>query len=248
MLAQHRRQPVGLVALGVVLRADPEEADVEQAHGARQHQLAREARAASWPGVAPAARSSRATRRRSSGSASPNADHRIELQAVPVRPPALVVEVLLAAGSVDAGGLKVSQRIHADPHLPPRRRHRERGDAREHLRVVDPLPVRVQVFGRAPPPAAPDARGRARRPAKPGRHQVSPSTPGRSASEGPAPNAGAYRSGSAGGAGGAGADGVFPGAGAGGAGGGGADSVLAGPSCVSRSCSPAVMCATAWPS
>ena len=43
VLSQHRRQTVGLVALGVVLRADAKEAEIEQSHRTREHALAREA-------------------------------------------------------------------------------------------------------------------------------------------------------------------------------------------------------------
>ena len=42
VLAQHRRQPVGLVALGVVIRADTEEPEVEQPHRASENALSRE--------------------------------------------------------------------------------------------------------------------------------------------------------------------------------------------------------------
>ena len=45
----HRRDPVGVVLLGVVLRADPEEAAVEQPRGAGQRALARHAVARQVP-------------------------------------------------------------------------------------------------------------------------------------------------------------------------------------------------------
>jgi hypothetical protein len=40
-----------------------------------------------------------------------------------------VVEILLAAGGVDTGGLKVAERIGTDPYVAPRRRNRQGADS-----------------------------------------------------------------------------------------------------------------------
>src|SRR5207244_4990157 len=59
---------------------------------------------------------------------------------------------------VDARCLKVAARIHADPYLPPCRRDCKRGDTLEHLGVVDPLALGIEVLEAPAPPPAADAR------------------------------------------------------------------------------------------
>ena len=129
MALAHRREPVGVVLLRVVLRADPEEAAVEQPDGAGEHL----ARAASRPARGPCA-----TRARSCGSAARELDHRVELLGVAPLAPAVVVAVLLAPGGVDAGRLDVAHRVGADPDVLPGRRDGELADPLEHARLADP--------------------------------------------------------------------------------------------------------------
>ena len=56
-----------------------------------------------------------------------------------------MVEVLLAAGSVRAGGLKMAPRIAADPYVLPGGRNRELADPQQRLRIGDPVAPLVQV-------------------------------------------------------------------------------------------------------
>ena len=145
--SQHRGQAVALVGDGVVLGADAEEPEVEQAGRAREDPGAVERVAAQVAAhAAPEL-----------GQVVPELDHRAELLAVAPGAPLVVVAVLLAPGIVDPRRLEVAERVEADPHVPPCRRHGQVGDALERLRVVDPLPVRVEVFEAAAPPAPRDA-------------------------------------------------------------------------------------------
>ena len=145
----HRRQPVGLVLLGVVLAADPEEAPVEQPDGTGEHTLARH------PGqfdVSRGDRSQRAEapwRRRSSRRTSPG----------------------LAAGATRRGsGIAFGRRRQC--RWPgcgrsggdrSRRRStpegsRVRAIRSEHLRVLDPPAGLVEVLEAAAAPAPGDSR------------------------------------------------------------------------------------------
>jgi hypothetical protein len=84
----------------VVLRADPEEAEVEHAYGAGEHALARKLRRRRDVARHAAAH----TRQRLA-----EAHHRIELLPVAVGSPTLVVEVLLASGGVGASCLQMAE-------------------------------------------------------------------------------------------------------------------------------------------
>ena len=141
----HRRQPVGLVRDGVVLGADPEEAAVQQPHGAGQHVVAVELVAGEVRGDALAQRGQRAG----------ELDHVVELLLVAALAPARVVQVLLAPAVVDAGGLDVAARVRADPDVLPGRRDHQLVDPLQHLGVGDALAVGVEVLE---PLAAPPAR------------------------------------------------------------------------------------------
>src|ERR1700683_1077327 len=52
-------------------------------------------------------------------------------------------------------------RVHADPHIPPSRRDHQLRDPLEHLRVIDPMPVGIQVLKATTAPPPRDARRRA---------------------------------------------------------------------------------------
>jgi hypothetical protein len=132
--------------LGVVIRADAKEPQVEQANGTRQHHRSGElAHRQPLGRIAPrlqiCADAPSQSRQRFS-----EAEHRVELCAVAVGAPALVVEVLLAPGCVEAGGLQMAQRVCADPDLAPRRRDRKRADALAHLSVVYALSCTIEVL------------------------------------------------------------------------------------------------------
>ena len=64
-----------------------------------------------------------------------------ELLPVAAGTPHRVVQVLLAAGSVDPGRLKVSHRVGADPHLRPGGRDRQASHVSEQLGVREPVSV-----------------------------------------------------------------------------------------------------------
>src|SRR5262249_54129831 len=66
-------------------------------------------------------------------------DHALVLRFVADRAPAGVVEVLLAAAGVAAGGLQMAVGPRADPDLGPGGRDRQRLDAAERFGVVDVL-------------------------------------------------------------------------------------------------------------
>jgi hypothetical protein len=63
-----------------------------------------------------------------------------------------VVEVLLAPGGVDAGCLKMPERVGTDPNVLPGRRDRQLAETLGDVLVLDPAPLLVEV--REPPPAA----------------------------------------------------------------------------------------------
>jgi hypothetical protein len=77
--------------------------------------------------------------------------------------PSLVVEVLLATRRVETRRLQVTHWVHADPHVFPSRRDRERGDPFDDLGIVDALISWVAVFKTAAAPPADDAGRRATR-------------------------------------------------------------------------------------
>src|SRR4051794_15631129 len=105
MALSHRRQPVGVVLLGVALGADPEEAPVEQADGARQHALAGDGPLAQVA-LLPCAELRQRPR---------EFRHGVELLAVATLAPA----VLLPSARVDSGRLNVPERIGTDPDVLP---------------------------------------------------------------------------------------------------------------------------------
>src|SRR5215218_9065622 len=146
MLAVHRRQPVGLVRLAVVLRPDPEEAPVEQAHGAGKHALAHEAAAAEM--------SFRRSPELREGAREP--DHLVELLLVPSLAPGAVVDVLAPPRGVRADCLNVAERVRADPDIPPGRRYDQLADPLQHFVLVDPVSLVVEVLEAATPAAPGD--------------------------------------------------------------------------------------------
>ncbi len=84
--------------------------------------------------------------------------HAAKLLAVSVLAPAGVVEVLLAPRGVDARGLEVTELIPADPDVLPGRRNGEAADALQDGRVLDPVPVLVEVGEAAAPLHPPQSR------------------------------------------------------------------------------------------
>jgi hypothetical protein len=73
------------------------------------------------------------------------ADQAVVLLLFLLRPERRVVEVLAAAGRVDARRLQLGVRSGRDPHVFPRRGNDERLDARELRLVADAVSARVVV-------------------------------------------------------------------------------------------------------
>ena len=143
MALQHRREPEGLVLLCVLLRADAEEAAIEQACCAREHALARDLAQAQVLG------GDSAEVRELAG----EVDHLVELLLVAPQTPLRVVDVLPPPSRVGAHRLDVAHRVRADPDVLPGRRDDEFADALEDLGLFDPLAVLVQVLEPSPAPA-----------------------------------------------------------------------------------------------
>ena len=151
MALLHRRDAVRLVLLGVVLRADAEEAAVEEAHRAGEHALPRQ------PPLGEVLRRGSADDRQRAR----EAEHLVELLLVAPSAPLRVVEVLPPSRRVRAHRLDVAEGVGADPDALPGGRDDELADALEHLLVVDPLAVFVQIFEPAPAAAPEDPGARA---------------------------------------------------------------------------------------
>jgi hypothetical protein len=88
----------------------------------------------------------------------PKGEHRVELAPVAVSAPTSVVEVLLAAGRIDSGGLEMPMGVRTDPHIPPGWRDHQLRDPLEHPRIVDSSPVGVEVLKATAAPSPRDAR------------------------------------------------------------------------------------------
>src|SRR5437763_2919521 len=148
VLLAHRGQPVAVVLHRVVLRADGIEAAVEQPDGARENALAAQvvARKVTCHQLAHLRERAR------------KVDHLVELLLVAPLAPALVVEVLLAPGGVESGGLQVAVGERADPHLLPGGRDPELVDPAQHLRVLDLAAAVVEVLESLSAPPAADSR------------------------------------------------------------------------------------------
>ena len=153
----HRGQAVGLVLRLVVLATDPEEAAVQQAHRTGEHPLRRKPLEGQVPGHA-AAHERQGPR---------ELDHGVELLLVAPLAPAPVVDVLLAATSVDSRRLDVAHRVGADPNVFPGRWDRELRDPLDHLRVLHAVAIRVDELEAAPSPAPRDPRACAIDPSQP---------------------------------------------------------------------------------
>ena len=151
VLLAHGRQPVRVVRLGVVLAADAEEAAVKKAHGAGEHALLVEL------GSPQVALHAPPQLRQAAG----EPHHLVELLLVAPLAPLAVVDVLLAAAGVDAGGLDVAHRKGTDPDVLPGGRDDELADALEHLGILDAGSVLIDVFEPATTSAAADAGRRA---------------------------------------------------------------------------------------
>ncbi|MNR34656.1 hypothetical protein D3C85_1524460 [compost metagenome] len=69
---------------------------------------------------------------------------------IPHLPPARVIAVLLASAGIPAGGLQMPTWIGADPYIGVGRRHRQRVEALDLIRVGHALPCRVEIAELAP--------------------------------------------------------------------------------------------------
>src|SRR5207249_167177 len=98
-------------------------------------------------------------------------EHVVELLAVAVEPPDVVVPVLAAPPGVDAGGLDVAVGHGTDPHVLPGRRDDEVLDAGEGVGVGDAAPAGVEV-DESPPRPPPRQAGTAAVDAAQARHAV----------------------------------------------------------------------------
>src|SRR5205085_8154764 len=120
-----RREAEGAVRGRVALAADPEQPQIEQPERARENALANQ--------PAPRQILDRALTKRRQRASEP--DHLVELLAVAVLAPTLVVEILLASRVVLPGRLDVAHRVGADPYVGPRRGNRHRAHPRQDARV-----------------------------------------------------------------------------------------------------------------
>ena len=148
MALLHRREPVGLVLLGVVLAADPEEASIEQPDGAGEHPFTRHPLELHM-----VRRDSTHARERPC-----EREHLVELFLVSPLTPLVVVAVLPPAGDIRADRLNVAVRVGADPDVRPRGGNHELADPAEHLGVLDALACLFEVFEAAAASAARDSR------------------------------------------------------------------------------------------
>ena len=114
-----RGRPVVVIEFGVLLPADPEQAEVDQPDRGRGHAVAVE--------VAAAEVGHRGGPQRGQRAGEPQ--HVRELLGVALLTPHLVVAVLGPAPAVDARGLDVAQRVGRDPDVLPGRRDAEGTDA-----------------------------------------------------------------------------------------------------------------------
>ena len=69
--------------------------------------------------------------------------------------PSLVIQVLLAPGCIDSGGLQMPEWVPADPHFLPRGRNRQAANALEALLVPHAAPPMIEILKPAASPAAP---------------------------------------------------------------------------------------------
>jgi hypothetical protein len=155
----HRGQTDPSVVVGVLLRANTKQPDVEQPDRAGQH--------ARLIGIVPGPQRAQDAPAQAGERAGELKDVG-ELLAVAHLAPARVVEVLLAARRVDAGGLQVPQGIGADPHVLPCGRDRQLLNAQERLRIAEACAVEVLIAEPASPPDPSYALARAVRAAQPG--------------------------------------------------------------------------------
>jgi hypothetical protein len=126
VLAPQRRQPVRVVVAGVLLVADAEQPEVEQAQREGEDLLAVQRRRAVQERVEPGAQG---------GQGGAEVEHVVELAVLALGPELRVVPVLLAPGGVVARRLQVGVGGGRDPHVTPRGRDRESRDAPERRRV-----------------------------------------------------------------------------------------------------------------
>src|SRR5207237_455078 len=84
-------------------------------------------------------------------------EHALVLRVVAHLAPARVIAILLAGARVAADGLDVAMRRRADPDVAPRRRDRQRADAREGGPIAHPTALGIDVHEAAADVAASQA-------------------------------------------------------------------------------------------
>ncbi len=131
-----RGQPIGAILPCVARRADAHQRGVQQRDHRSEDLLARHAVARQVARQPPA----QARQRMAEG-------HQARvLVGVAQRSPVRVIEVLLAAPRIAAGGLEMAGGIGADPYRLVGWRNRQRLDSRERSLVLDPLALRIDVI------------------------------------------------------------------------------------------------------
>jgi hypothetical protein len=141
-------QPVAAVLVDIRLAADPEQPQLEQAHGAGQHAVAAHAVAREvtpYPAPQP-------------GESAGQIEHPVVLVPITLGPPLLVVAVLALAPGIEPAGLDVAAGFRAYPNVGPRGRDGERLDAVDDRGVGD-APALLVVVAEAPAGPAPAESG-----------------------------------------------------------------------------------------
>ena len=130
-----RRDPEGPRGLGIAVAADAEPAEVDQAHRDGGHLLLRQSLELHVP----------AHHLAQLGQLLGEADQLVVLRLFLTRAVRRVVEVLLTAGGVDAGGLQLRARPGRDPDVFPGGRDRQRLDTLELRGVGDSPAAPVEI-------------------------------------------------------------------------------------------------------
>ena len=146
-LAQ-RGEAEALVGPGVFVVADPDQGDLQQAHGGGEHLLARQAAPGEVGVDAGAELRQRAAER----------GHAVVLVGVAGGAPVVVIAVLLAAARVAAHRLDVAAPARADPHVGPGRRDHQPADALQRGVVAHQVAVGIAIVEPAGRADAADAR------------------------------------------------------------------------------------------
>ena len=146
--APEGREPVRTILLRVCLGPDPEEAEVQEPHGAGERPFAGQTARGD---IASAHLPHR-------GKAPSQPEDAVEFLAAAASAPILVIQVLLPPGRVGAHRLEMAAFDRTDPHVRPGGRDRQRTDPLECRVIGDLLPVRMDVDKPSPLPHPRDAR------------------------------------------------------------------------------------------